>query len=44
MKKYELRSDTFTKPTDAMRKAISDAEVGDDVYAEDPTFKMLVEF
>ena len=35
MKNYELRSDTFTKPTEAMRKAIYEAEVGDDVYAED---------
>jgi len=41
MKTYELRSDTFTKPTDAMRKAISAAEVGDDVYAEDKTVNRL---
>ena len=41
MKLYELRSDTFTKPTDAMRKAISNAEVGDDVYAEDKSINRL---
>ncbi len=41
MKKYELRSDTFTKPTEAMRKAIYDAEVGDDVYAEDISVNRL---
>ena len=29
---YDLRSDTFTKPTEAMRKAMYSAEVGDDVY------------
>jgi threonine aldolase len=33
----DLRSDTVTKPTPAMRAAILDAEVGDDVYGEDPT-------
>ncbi|MFP5416610.1 MAG: threonine aldolase family protein [Actinomycetes bacterium] len=33
----DLRSDTLTRPTDAMRAAIAAAEVGDDVYAEDPT-------
>jgi threonine aldolase len=33
----DLRSDTVTKPTDAMRRAIAEAEVGDDVYGEDPT-------
>ena len=41
MKKYELRSDTFTKPTDAMRKAVYDAEVGDDVYGEDYSVNTL---
>jgi threonine aldolase len=39
----DLRSDTVTKPTDAMRKAMHDAEVGDDVYAEDPTVRELEE-
>lgn len=39
----DLRSDTVTKPTDAMRNAMRDAEVGDDVYAEDPTVRELEE-
>ena len=38
---YDLRSDTFTKPTEAMRKAMYSAEVGDDVYGEDPTVERL---
>ena len=33
----DLRSDTLTQPTQAMREAMFRAEVGDDVYAEDPT-------
>jgi threonine aldolase len=37
----ELRSDTFTKPTAAMRKAMAEAEVGDDQYGEDPTVNRL---
>ena len=37
----DLRSDTVTKPTPAMRKAMADAEVGDDVYGEDPTVREL---
>ncbi|XP_032677620.1 L-allo-threonine aldolase [Odontomachus brunneus] len=37
----DLRSDTVTKPTDAMRLAMFQAEVGDDVYEEDPTVKEL---
>jgi threonine aldolase len=37
----DLRSDTVTKPTPAMRKAMAEAEVGDDVYAEDPTVNLL---
>ena len=37
----DLRSDTVTKPTPAMRKAMFEAEVGDDVYAEDPTVNKL---
>lgn len=37
----DLRSDTVTKPTPAMRKAMADAEVGDDVYGEDPTVNRL---
>jgi threonine aldolase len=37
----DLRSDTVTKPTPAMRHAMMDAEVGDDVYGEDPTVNRL---
>jgi threonine aldolase len=39
----DLRSDTVTRPTPAMRRAIADAEVGDDVYGEDPTVRALEE-
>ena len=39
----DLRSDTVTKPTDAMRAAMASAEVGDDVYGEDPTVLSLQE-
>ncbi len=37
----DLRSDTVTKPTPAMRRAMAEAEVGDDVYREDPTVNRL---
>jgi threonine aldolase len=37
----DLRSDTVTRPTTAMRKAMAEAEVGDDVYVEDPTINRL---
>jgi threonine aldolase len=37
----DLRSDTLTRPTDAMRRAMTEAEVGDDVYGEDPTVVAL---
>jgi threonine aldolase len=37
----DLRSDTVTKPTEAMRKAMAAAEVGDDVYGDDPTVNRL---
>ncbi|HWE96966.1 MAG TPA: GntG family PLP-dependent aldolase [Tepidisphaeraceae bacterium] len=37
----DLRSDTVTKPTPAMRRAIAEAEVGDDVFGEDPTVNAL---
>ena len=37
----DLRSDTVTKPTDEMRRAMARAEVGDDVYGEDPTVNRL---
>lgn len=39
----DLRSDTVTKPTPAMRQAMAEAEVGDDVYGEDPTVRRLEE-
>lgn len=39
----DLRSDTVTKPSKAMRAAMIDAEVGDDVYSEDPTVNRLEE-
>ena len=37
----DLRSDTVTKPTPEMRRAMAEAEVGDDVYGEDPTVNLL---
>jgi threonine aldolase len=43
MKTIDLRSDTVTKPTPAMRRAMAEAEVGDDVYLEDPTVNRLQE-
>jgi len=39
----DLRSDTVTKPTEAMRAAMAAAEVGDDVYGDDPTVNALEE-
>ena len=39
----DLRSDTVTKPTPEMRRAMMEAEVGDDVYGEDPTVNLLEE-
>jgi len=39
----DLRSDTVTRPTPAMRRAMATAEVGDDVYGEDPTVNALEE-
>src|SRR5258706_9031728 len=39
----DLRSDTVTRPTPAMREAMARAEVGDDVYGEDPTVRALEE-
>jgi len=41
MKVIDLRSDTVTKPTAAMRASMAAAEVGDDVYGEDPTVNKL---
>jgi len=43
MNVIDLRSDTMTKPTPAMRQAMAGAEVGDDFYAEDPTVNRLQE-
>ncbi|MGE5222616.1 MAG: low-specificity L-threonine aldolase [Omnitrophica WOR_2 bacterium] len=43
MKYIDLRSDTVTQPTPEMRKAMAGAEVGDDVYGEDPTVNRLQE-
>jgi threonine aldolase len=39
----DLRSDTLTRPTEEMRRAMARAEVGDDVYGEDPTVRRLEE-
>src|SRR6187549_1254908 len=41
MANVDLRSDTVTRPTAAMREAMAAAEVGDDVYGEDPTVNAL---
>ncbi len=43
MSVVDLRSDTVTKPTLEMRRAMAEAEVGDDVYGEDPTVRALEE-
>ena len=43
MRWIDLRSDTVTRPTDAMREAMAAAAVGDDVYEEDPTVRRLEE-
>ncbi|MDK2882968.1 MAG: threonine aldolase [Bacillota bacterium] len=42
-RRVDLRSDTVTKPTPEMRRAMYEAEVGDDVYREDPTVNRLEE-
>ena len=39
----DLRSDTMTRPDAAMRRAMAEAEVGDDVWGEDPTVRRLEE-
>jgi threonine aldolase len=41
MNPVDLRSDTVTRPTPGMRKAMAEAEVGDDVFGEDPTVRRL---
>ncbi|MEW6209963.1 MAG: GntG family PLP-dependent aldolase [Acidobacteriota bacterium] len=43
MQQIDLRSDTVTRPTEEMREAMARAEVGDDVYLEDPTVNRLQE-
>jgi threonine aldolase len=43
MAPIDLRSDTVTRPTPEMRRAMAEAEVGDDVYGEDPTVRALEE-
>lgn len=43
-KTIDLRSDTVTRPSEAMRKAMYEAEVGDDVFKEDPTVNRLQEY
>ena len=43
MNPIDLRSDTVTRPTPAMRKAMAEVEVGDDYYGEDPTVNRLQE-
>ena len=43
MEPVDFRSDTLTRPTDAMRKAMAEAPVGDDVFAEDPSINRLQE-
>ena len=43
MKRLDLRSDTVTRPTAGMRAAMAAADVGDDVYGEDPTVRRLEE-
>jgi threonine aldolase len=44
MKHIDLRSDTVTRPSEAMRKAMYEAEVGDDVFKEDPTVNKLEKY
>ena len=44
MEYKDFRSDTVTRPTPAMRKVMADAEVGDDVYGDDPTVNALQEY
>src|SRR5688500_13610164 len=40
----DLRSDTVTRPTPEMRKAMAESEVGDDVFGDDPTVNALQEY
>jgi len=43
MRVIDLRSDTVTRPSEPMRRAMAQAEVGDDAYGEDPTVRELEE-
>jgi len=43
VRRIDLRSDTVTRPTPAMREAMAQAPVGDDVYGEDPSVNRLQE-
>ncbi|GAI96045.1 unnamed protein product [marine sediment metagenome] len=43
MKIIDFRSDTITLPTEEMRRAMYEAELGDDIYREDPTINCLEE-
>ena len=43
MRTVDLRSDTITRPTESMKRAMAEAEVGDDVFGEDPTVRELEE-
>jgi threonine aldolase len=43
MRIIDLRSDTVTRPSPEMRRAMADAEVGDDVFGDDPTIRLLEE-
>jgi threonine aldolase len=43
MRRIDLRSDTVTLPTESMRRAMAEADVGDDVFGEDPTVNRLEE-
>ena len=44
MKMLDLRSDTVTQPTPGMRRAMAEAEVGDDVFGDDPTVNRLQDY
>ncbi|MDP9234125.1 MAG: beta-eliminating lyase-related protein, partial [Actinomycetota bacterium] len=44
MSLIDLRSDTVSRPTPEMRRAMAEAEVGDDVFGDDPTVNSLQEF
>ncbi|MGD9363219.1 MAG: beta-eliminating lyase-related protein, partial [Desulfobacterales bacterium] len=43
MRQVDLRSDTLTRPTPSMLQAMAEAQLGDDVFGEDPTINRLEE-